>query len=392
MKDEYDVLVVGAGPGGSIAAKTAAEHGLDVLLIEKRAEIGNPVRCAEGVGKESIKPFIESDPSWISAEVKGARIYSPDGTAIEMSEDMAGPEVGYVLERKIFDRALALQAARAGVEVMVKTRATGLIIENGFVRGIRGEHFGDDFTVRANIVIGADGVESKVGRWAGINTTLKLSDIETCAEFLMTDIDFDQNYCDFYVGNEIAPGGYAWIFPKGKHEANVGVGVLGSRVGSTKAIHFLKKFVDKSCSDGHTLEIIVGGVPVSGPLECTITNGLMLVGDAARMTDPITGGGIVNAMITGQIAGEVAAKAISKGDTSTKVLSEYETRWKSAIEDSLDKSLHAKEVFTKMPDEQLNTLAHSIKDVNFSELTATGLLTEITRRNPKMLCELRHLL
>lgn len=392
MKDECDVVVVGAGPGGSIAAKTAAEHDLDVLLIEKRAEIGDPVRCAEGVGKEGIKSFIEPDRSWISAEAKGARIYSPDGTAIEMSEDMAGPEVGYVLERKIFDRALALQAARAGAEVMVKTRATGLIMVDGFVRGVRGKYFGDDFTVRANIVIGADGVESKVGRWAGIDTTLKLSDIETCAQFLMTDIDFNPDYCDFYIGNEIAPGGYAWIFPKGKHDANVGVGILGSRAGDMKAIHFLRKFVEEKYPDGHALEIIVGGVPVSGPLGCTIANGLMLVGDAARIADPITGGGIVNAMLTGQIAGEVAAKALSKGDTSTKVLSEYENRWKSAIGRPLGNSLRAKEVFTKMPDEKLNALARSIKGVDFSELTATGLLKEIIKRNPKMLWELGHLL
>jgi len=392
MKAEYDVVVVGAGPGGSIAAKTAAEHGLDVLLIEKRAEIGNPVRCAEGVGKEGIKPFVKPDPSWISAEVKGARIYSPDGTTIEMSEDIAGPEVGYVLERKIFDRALALQAARAGAEVKVKTRATGLIIENGFVRGIRGEYFGDDFTVRANIVIGADGVESKVGRWAGIDTALKLSDIETCAQFLMTDIDFNPDYCDFYVGNEIAPGGYVWVFPKGKHEANVGVGILGTRSGEMKAIDFLRRFVKEKYPDGQALELIVGGVPVSGPLERTIANGLVLVGDAARVTDPITGGGIVNAMLTGQIAGEVAAKAISNGDTSTKALSEYEDRWKSAIGGALDNSLRAKEVFTKMPDEKLDALAHSIKDVDFSELTATGLLKELVKRNPKILWDLRHFL
>ncbi|MDI6889072.1 MAG: NAD(P)/FAD-dependent oxidoreductase [Methanocellales archaeon] len=392
MKDEYDVVVVGAGPGGSIAAKTAAEHDLDVLLIEKRAEIGNPVRCAEGVGKEGIKSFIKPDRSWISAEVKGARIYSPDGTAIEMSEDMAGPEVGYVLERKIFDRALALQAARAGAEVMVKTRATGLIMEDGFVKGVKGKHFGDDFTVRASVIIGADGVESKVGRWAGIDTTLKLSDIETCAQFLMTDIDFNPDYCDFYVGNEIAPGGYAWIFPKGGHEANVGLGILGSRAGEIKAMDLLKRFVKEKFPDGQVLEIIVGGVPVSGPLERTIANGLMLVGDAARMADPITGGGIVNAMLTGQIAGEVAAKALSRGDTSTKALSEYENRWKSAIGAPLKNSLRAKEIFTKMSDEKLNALAHSIKDVDFSEMTATGLLRALVKRNPKILWELRHLL
>src|SRR5450759_4645220 len=101
MKDSYDVLVIGAGPAGSIAAKTAAEKGLDVLLIEKRQEIGDPVRCAEGVSKQYLKRHVEIDKKWICADLKGSRIYAPDGTKIEMAEEIAGGEVGYVLERKI---------------------------------------------------------------------------------------------------------------------------------------------------------------------------------------------------------------------------------------------------------------------------------------------------
>src|SRR5512136_70424 len=130
-----DVVVVGAGPGGSMAAKTAAKAGLDVVLLEKRQEIGDPVRCAEGVGKRVLCEMVKPDPSWIAAEVKGARIYAPDGASIVMSEDRAGAEVGYVLERKVFDRALAMDAARAGAEVMVKTRALGLLRDGGKVSG-----------------------------------------------------------------------------------------------------------------------------------------------------------------------------------------------------------------------------------------------------------------
>src|SRR5674476_391233 len=145
MKDSYDVLVIGAGPAGSIAAKTAAEKGLDVLLIEKRQEIGDPVRCAEGVSKQYLKKHVEIDKKWICADLKGSRIYAPDGTKIEMAEEIAGGEVGYVLERKIFDRALAENAAKAGVEVRVKTRATDLIIKDDFIKGARLMHLGKEY-------------------------------------------------------------------------------------------------------------------------------------------------------------------------------------------------------------------------------------------------------
>ena len=302
MKGSYDVLVIGAGPAGSIAAKTAAEKGLDVLLIEKRQEIGDPVRCAEGTSKEYLRKHVGIDKRWVCADLKGSRIYSPDGTKIEMSEEIAGAEVGYVIERKVFDRALAEQAAKAGAEVRVKTRATSLLIEDDFVKGARLMHLGKEYDVRAKIVIGADGVESKVGRWAGIDTSLKPIDIETCAQYLVAGVDIDQQYCEFYIGNEIAPGGYVWVFPKGEGKANVGIGVLGNKTGKFKPrpVDYLNTFMEKRFPDAKIIEMVFGGVPVSGCIEKTSANGLMLVGDAARQSDPVTGGGILNAMEAGK--------------------------------------------------------------------------------------------
>ncbi|MDK2912633.1 MAG: digeranylgeranylglycerophospholipid reductase [Methanolobus sp.] len=389
MKDQYDVIVVGAGPAGSIAAKTAAMKGLNVLMIEKRQEIGDPVRCAEGVSKVWLRKHIEPDHRWICADVKGSRIFSPDGTMIEMAEEIAGGEVGYVLERKIFDRALAYESAKAGAEVMVKTRATGLIIENGFVRGVRLMHLGEEREVRSKLVIGADGVESKVGRWAGIDTSLKPADLETCAQFLMSGTGIDQNYCYFYLGNEIAPCGYIWIFPKGEDLANVGIGILGNKSGKKHAVDYLKDFVGQKFPDAKILEIDVGGVPVSGSIERTIANGLMLVGDAARQSDPITGGGIINAMEAGKIAGEVAYEAISRNDVSTSMLELYEKRWRQTIGLEIDNSLIVKDVFVSFTDKEINSLAHSLEGVNFSSMSLIDLLYALFKANKKLLWDLR---
>ncbi|MGZ4882615.1 MAG: NAD(P)/FAD-dependent oxidoreductase, partial [Halobacteriota archaeon] len=188
MKEDYDVIVVGAGPAGSVAAQKAAAES-DVLLIEKRPEIGAPVRCAEAVPlvetpfvfNTSFEKYVKPDRKWVASEVKGVRATAPDGTIVEVSREMFGKEepLGIVLERKLFDRQLAKDAARSGAHVMVRTRASGLILEDGTVRGVKLSRLGEEFDVRAKLVIGADGVESQVGRWAGINTTLKLGDIES---------------------------------------------------------------------------------------------------------------------------------------------------------------------------------------------------------------------
>ncbi|MCG2738367.1 MAG: NAD(P)/FAD-dependent oxidoreductase [Candidatus Methanoperedenaceae archaeon] len=390
MKDRYDVIVVGAGPGGSITAKTCAEGGLDVLMIEKRQEIGDLVRCAEGVGTYALKKHIAPDKRWIAAEVKGSRIIAPDGTQILMSSDSAMKDVGYTLERKVFDRVLAQNAAMAGAEVRVKTRATGLLKNNGQVSGIKAMYMGETKDIKADIVIGADGVESKVGRWAGIDTSLKPHDIETCAQFLISNIDPGE-YSEFYIGEKYSAGGYVWIFPKGGYTANVGIGILGSKSGKIRALSLLHDFIETHIPHGKILEMVVGGVPVSGPIERTIADGLMLVGDAARQSDPLTGGGITNAMDAGQIAGEVCIKAKEKGDYSVKTLMEYEDRWRATIGKEISRSLKVKNLLIKLTDEQFNQLAHSLDGIDASTMELPKMLAVLSRKNPKLLWELRSL-
>ena len=391
MKDRYDVIVVGAGPAGSSVATTAATAGLDVLLIEKRQEIGDPVRCAEGADKAGIKRHIKPDPRWIAAEVKGSRIFAPDGTKLQISEELFGAEVGYVLERKIFDRALAEQAVSSGAEVIVKTRATGLIRKNKQITGIHARSIGKLVDVKARIVVGADGVESKVGRWAGINTTLAPKDIETCAQFLVSGIEIDE-YCQFYLGNNIAPGGYAWVFPKGREMANVGIGVLGSRSDKGMPVKLLSNFVKHHFPEGKIIEMMLGAVPASGPIEKTIADGLMLAGDSARQSDPLTGGGILNALDAGVMAGTVAASCIEKDDVSEKALMEYERQWRENIGKKTSKALVVKEKLVTLTDEQFNTLAHSIKGECDSTMGVFDIVRALFRANPRLLWEFRNLI
>jgi digeranylgeranylglycerophospholipid reductase len=392
MKEEYDVIVVGAGPAGSIAALTAAEE-CDVLLIEKRQEIGTPVRCAEGVDKARFLKFIQPDKKWIASEFYGARIIAPDGTTLHLSGEAMGMEgeMGFILERKVFDRELAKNAARAGAHVMVRTRATGLIVENDAVQGVKLNRLGEDFEVRSKVVIGADGVESQVGRWGGINTTLKLKDTGTCVQYQITNVDKSTDTIDAYVGSA-APGAYAWVFPKGEREANIGLGVLASKLNGKRPVDYLNEFVSKNFPEGQPVELVMGAAPVSDELKTTIGNGLMLVGDAAHHCDPLTGSGITNAMEGGRIAGEVARKASRQNDSSSKVLKEYETRWHSSYGKMQTHSYKVKEFFVGLSDDEINRIVRALKGMRPpQEVSFVDVGRRLLMANPKLLFLMRHL-
>ncbi len=338
FKADYDVVVVGAGPSGSTTARYAAMNGANVLLIEKRQEIGSPVRCGEGVSMEIFKHVdIKPDPSWFVNEVTGARIFGPSGKHILIDAKNAGDEVGAVIERDAFDKHLASLAARAGAEISTKTAVTSLLRDDGEITGVRVRRMGEYSDISARLIVGADGFESQVARWAGINTNLKTRDTTSNLQYRMTGLDLDPRFTDFYIGS-VAPGGYVWIFPKSKDTANVGIGLLLSKIkGASEAKDYLDAFIEKDerFKNADILETVSGGVSVSAPLDSVTADGIMLVGDAARMIDPLTGGGISNGVIAGSVCGRVAAEAAAAHNVSRKFLQKYEEGWRDLLEEKL---------------------------------------------------------
>jgi digeranylgeranylglycerophospholipid reductase len=306
-----------------MTAWRAAELGLSVLLLEKRQEIGSPVRCAEGVPHLSLVDFLEPDPVWISMQVDRAQIVARmDGQEVERWQGSGG--LGYVLERRVFDRMLAEQAARAGAEVRVKAEVTGLLQDWGQVRGVTVRWQGRPTEIEAGIVIAADGVESRLGLWAGLDTQITLQDTMVCAQYLLAGIDWDPSCLGYWIDEEIAPGGYAWVFPKGDGRANVGLGIQADLARET-ALIYLDRFVERepALAPGSPVTLVAGNVPVSSPTRQLVADGLMLVGDAARQVDPLTGGGIINAMSAGRMAAQVAAGVLATGDTRAGALAGY---------------------------------------------------------------------
>jgi digeranylgeranylglycerophospholipid reductase len=364
VQRSYDLVVVGAGPGGSTAAQVAAESGLSVLLLEKRQEIGSPVRCAEGVAHDQLIPFINPDPHWIATEVTQAEITTVIHGERNITRGTGG--LGYILERRVFDRVLAENAIIAGARAMVKTSATDLLMESSRVRGVRiqGELLEGlmQMDIEAKIVIAADGVEALVGRWAGLDLQLALEDTMVCAQYLLAGIDIDPSCTTYVIGHDIAPGGYAWIFPKGEGVANVGLGVQAdlweeydarrppskeTLPGEGTVLGYLTRFIesDRRLSQGAPVTLVSGNVPVSLPSQNIVTDGLLVVGDAARQVDPLTGGGIINAMMAGELAAEVAVEAIAAGDVSAQFLKKYQDRWDQSRGRKLERNYRLRRKF-----------------------------------------------
>ncbi|HOC77651.1 MAG TPA: NAD(P)/FAD-dependent oxidoreductase [Methanofastidiosum sp.] len=379
-----DVLVVGGGPAGSNAARYAAK-GADVLVIEKKKEIGSPVQCAEGVSEGLFQRLdMKQDKRFISTKIDFVKLISPNGTVIKLDSDkikyMKG---GMVLDREVFDKAIAKEAARNGADFLMKTRFISAKRTGNGV-SVKAKHMNEDIEIDAKILIGADGPPSIVARALGMDTTVPLRYMESGIQYLMTPMEVEP-CIELFFGDCYAPGGYSWVFPKGDDQANVGLGILPSKAKNT-AQYYLDKFVERPrFKKAKIVEVNAGAIPVNGPLKEPYMDNLLLVGDAGRFVNPITGGGIHTAIITGNLAGQLAVEAIAKEDYSAKFLKKYNDMWKPEIYDELDKCLKAQEVFMKLTENDLNSIAETMNDLKLDTISTMSIIKAIVAKNPGLL-------
>lgn len=378
---EYDVIVVGAGPSGTTAARFAALQGVSVLVLEKDRDVGYPVRCGEAVSKEGIEPFIAPDSKWIASTINSFVLVAPDETEVKINFS----RTGYILERKIFDYELGKLATKAGAQILTKAYVYDLLWNDGKISGVKFEHNGEKYEVRAKIVIGADGVESRIGRFAGIKTATKISDMECCVQFTVSNISVDPNSCYFYFGQKYSPGGYLWIFPKGSDSANVGLGIGGDKAKFRSPISYMNSFIEKKFPFVSKLTMISGGVPCSFTLKEILKDNLMLVGDAARQVNPLSGGGIVSGMIGGSIAGEIAGKAIR--ENNFKLINKYPKLWHERVGKRHEIYYKIKNAIYNFSDETLNSIAHSAIKIPENERTLQSIFKIALVDKPSLLLD-----
>jgi digeranylgeranylglycerophospholipid reductase len=385
VKNQYDIIVVGGGPAGSMTALEAAKGGASVIMLEKDREIGVPVRCAEGVSQAGLKMVLNQiRPEWIAQKVTKVQLVAPDETVVDVA---TSGQVGYILHRKLFDYDLAAMAAEAGVDILTRAYVYDVIRNDGTINGVRVEHLDRKIEIQGKLIIGADGVESRLGRWAGLKTRTRPKDMDSCVQMTLGDIEIDEETIVLFFGKQVAPGGYAWIFPKGSRMANVGLGVSGDYSRKIKPVTCLTQFIHKNFPGAKILTLVAGGVPCVDTLKHIVADQVMLVGDAAHQVNPMSGGGILNGMIAGKIAGRIAAEAIKQDDVSAKMLKSYVKEWYKAEGKNNERSYRIQQVVNQFSDRDLNEIARTVNGIPFEKRTILQVFKTALLKHPKLVLE-----
>ncbi|RKX69458.1 hypothetical protein DRP53_08095 [candidate division WOR-3 bacterium] len=363
---DFEIVVCGAGPAGSTAAYHAARGGASVLIIDRKEHPGIPVCCAEGVSRSMIKGLVELDPDWISTRLQGGRVIAGDETV-----EINYPKVGFILDRERFDLGLLRRAISAGAEFIVGEITS--ITEDHLIINGKKIHF--------QIPILADGVESRLARMLGFDTGLDLSQVHSCAQFLITGIDHPQDRVSFILDREMIPGGYGWVFPKGEGRFNFGLGITPT-LSEKSALECLLSLKERYFPEAEVLKLSGGVVPAK--VLKIEKSGLFLIGDAGRLTDPISGGGIANAIRSGWLAGRYAARMV-KGKADIRG---YYRELRRVVLDEIRFHERIRSIFLKLKNEDFIELVRVLKkiyqDRKVDDINSKELVFKILRISPRL--------
>lgn len=314
MTEKVDILVVGSGPAGSVTARYAAMTGASVMMIERRPQVGVPVRCGEFMVSDeeimSMFPRLKDEKSLFDIpeelhcrETVGIRLINPDDKVTTLDFN------GYTIDRDKFDQYLASLATEAGAQLSMNHMF--LDIEDGVAKTNKGD-------IEYKVIVGADGPGSRVARSLGLQKNRNPYPAMTA----QVKGDFEP-YVQMFFGG-IAPGAYGWIIPK-DGRANIGVGFSPKFAKDALNVYF-DKFVER-----HDFKIEGKAygkfVPSEGPIPQTVRGNGMVVGDAAGQVISVNGGGIPLAMIAGRICGNVAGDHIKNGTS----LDNYDAQWRDIM-------------------------------------------------------------
>ena len=375
--EERQILIIGAGPSGLIAAREAARRGVDVLVVEEDSEIGVPCHCAGLLSLRGLKRLnVSVDGSYVQNRVRGAFFYSPSGLSFKIERQNP---VACVVDRSALDKYFASQAARSGAEIRLNSRVQDIRLEKGYVAAKSKKE-----VFKASIVIDAEGASSRIVRAAGLKPT-NPSYLLPGFQLDLYGVDVDPNYVEVHVGSKVAPGFFAWVIPLSSNSVRVG---LGCRKANPKEL--LQRFIERRFK-GEEYEILMsrsGTIITSGPIERTFSNRLLIVGDAAGQVKPTTGGGVILGGLCGAIAGKVAAEAVNLGRFDEDFLRLYEESWRKKLGREFKYMLWARRILNALSDHMIDKGFELIIKEGFQEVISregdmdfqSGIILELIRR------------
>jgi len=334
----YDVIVVGGGPAGSIAAINLSCAGYQVAIIEKNRLFGNKA-CGGGITSRILKrfPYLRSDIDAVTLNtISEIYFYSPTLKVVRNKSDIP---FYLMVERVGFGSMLMEKCRNSGVTVIPSSKVTRVIIGKKAAEILTR----DGLRITARAVIGADGTNSITARSTGLNTGWPKKSLGVCVvKEIPEEPDglMDRKAIHVFYGYDRKTG-YGWVFPK-KKCINVGIGVVDGS--SIKIRELWKSFVGELKTQGiispsFSDDNFKGGVlPMGGPLSKTYSNRVLLCGDAGGFVNSYTAEGIYYSMVTGELAATTLIKALEENDLSEKRLEEYQQMWKNEIGAELEKA------------------------------------------------------
>ena len=395
MNEASDVIVIGAGPCGSFTALKLARLGKRVTVFEEHSQIGIPSHCAGHLSLKGLKQLGLNTlpPEIVENTFYGANFFSPKGN--EFSVHLSQP-VTCAVDRAKFDKYICEKAKDAGAHYHLNSRVEALIMENAFAKGAIVEEGGTKENWRTRVVVDAEGISSRMTREVGLPQPQKiLKGVEAEVENVK---DAESDTVDVYLGNNYAPGFYAWLIPKKDGRAKVG---LAARTGNPKEL--LQKLMLKNPAasrklrSARILRTMFHPIALGGPTRQAYSNGFLAVGDAASQVKPTTGGGVIFGMTCAQIAAEVASEAFDRNDFSGQFLAEYQNRCKELIGFDVRIMLRIRKTLDALSDQRidkaialcaklgLDKTLQNVEDIDFQGQTLLRLL-----RSPPILTALAY--
>ncbi len=394
MPDNFDVAVIGAGPAGLMAASEAVRAGASVLLLEKDDQIGEPLNCAEGVTRLGVEQTLPLREEWIRTHPVRGRLVSPSGHVFEMHH----LEGGYILDRVRMERDLASEFQQAGGTLRPGSRAIELDGSGENFSQLKYEDDGGAVRkVSARVFVAADGVEGTIARLAGIDNRLNLTEMESFLQYHIDGVAIEPDVIEVHLGRNVASGSYAWIFPRGDDQATAGLGMLLDPYQPRPVKEYLDRFIEERFGEVRIVRTSCGTSPRYAGPGLLARGNLLVVGDAARVADALTGAGIVTALLSGKIAGEAAGQFVSGQVNSVEELHDiYPRRFLDLKHADLARLVEIKKLVCVLSDSDLDEMVLALRDYfgdrPVASVNIVATIAGMVRKRPRLLKLARHLL